>query len=174
MSTRLIGGQNRVWKHEESPQERIELISGLCRDYELALLKFDGVCGTLRPEKQDYFVQMMEECRKYSPDLILLNHQLEFGKGNSYATTTLMEGQETYVDVLMSNIVTGIHNRVQNISRKIPPQLSRLQEGTGVCLSSCLDFWDDDLILQAFNRGLILAPEIYGNPWFLRDDEYPN
>jgi hypothetical protein len=27
--------------------------------------------------------------------------------------------------------------------------------------------------LQAFNRNLILAPEIYGNPWLLRDDEYP-
>jgi hypothetical protein len=43
----------------------------------------------------------------------------------------------------------------------------------GVCLSSCLDYWDDDLILQAFNRCLILAPELYGNPWFLRDDEFP-
>ena len=100
----LWGGPDGFGDTEESAQERIELISGLCRDYELALLKFDGVCGTLPPEKQDYFVQMMEECRKYSPDLILLNHRLEFGKGNSYATTTLMEGQETYVDVLMSNL----------------------------------------------------------------------
>ncbi|MCX6632355.1 MAG: hypothetical protein NTW28_32500 [Candidatus Solibacter sp.] len=41
-----------------------------------------------------------------------------------------------------------------------------------MCLSSCLDFWEDDLILQAFNRCLILAPEIYGNPWLLRDDEF--
>ncbi len=29
------------------------------------------------------------------------------------------------------------------------------------------------MILQAFNRNLILAPQLYGNPWFLRDDEYP-
>ncbi len=27
--------------------------------------------------------------------------------------------------------------------------------------------------MQAFNRCLLLAPELYGNPWFLRDDEYP-
>src|SRR4030042_940941 len=27
--------------------------------------------------------------------------------------------------------------------------------------------------MQAFNRSLLLAPELYGNPWFLRDDEYP-
>lgn len=28
-------------------------------------------------------------------------------------------------------------------------------------------------MLQAFNRSLILAPEVYGNPWLLRDDEFP-
>jgi hypothetical protein len=35
-----------------------------------------------------------------------------------------------------------------------------------------MDNWEDDLILQAFNRNLILSPQIYGNPWLLRDDEY--
>jgi hypothetical protein len=49
----------------------------------------------------------------------------------------------------------------------------RLTEDHGVCLSSCLDYWEDDLILQAFSRNLILAPEIYANPWLLRDDEFP-
>lgn len=46
-------------------------------------------------------------------------------------------------------------------------------EDHGVCLSSCLDYLEDDLVMQAFNRCLLLAPELYGNPWFLRDDEYP-
>jgi hypothetical protein len=36
-----------------------------------------------------------------------------------------------------------------------------------------MDYWEDDLILQAFNRSLILSPQLYGNPWLLRDDEYP-
>jgi hypothetical protein len=67
----------------------------------------------------------------------------------------------------------GTHNRVQAISRGLVPDLKRLTEDHGVCLSSCLDYWEDDLILQAFNRCLILAPELYGNPWFLRDDEFP-
>jgi hypothetical protein len=48
-----------------------------------------------------------------------------------------------------------------------------LTEDHGVCLSSCLGYWEDDLILQAFSRALILAPEIYANPWLLRDDEFP-
>jgi hypothetical protein len=42
-----------------------------------------------------------------------------------------------------------------------------------VCLSSSLDHWEDELVLQAFNRALILSPQLYGNPWLLRDDEFP-
>jgi hypothetical protein len=167
------GGPDGFGENEEDAQKRIDLISKLCKDYELALLKFDGVCGQLRPNKQDYFIKMMKEARKHSPDLILLNHRLPLYRGLPYATTELMEGIETYVDVHQYNKITGTHNRIENLSRKVPPMMARLQEDHGVCLSSCLDFWDDDLILQAFNRGLILAPEIYGNPWFLRDDEYP-
>ena len=52
------------------------MMVALWRDYEFILLKFDGVVGPLRPEKQDAFVRMMTECRKHSPDLILLNHRL--------------------------------------------------------------------------------------------------
>jgi len=65
------------------------------------------------------------------------------------------------------------HNRAAALMRRLPPDLMRLTEDHGVCISSCLDFWDDDLVLQAFNRCLILAPQTYGNPWFLRDEEYP-
>jgi hypothetical protein len=67
---------------------------------------------------------------------------------------------------------TAPHNRAAALSRGLPPDLMRLTEDHGVCISSCLDFWDDDLVLQGFNRCLILAPQTYGNPWFLRDDEY--
>ena len=42
-----------------------------------------------------------------------------------------------------------------------------------MCLSSSLDHWEDELVLQVFNRSLILSPQLYGNPWFLRDDEFP-
>ncbi len=69
--------------------------------------------------------------------------------------------------------MTAPHHRAQAISRGLVPNLQRLTEDHGVCISSCPDYWDDDLVLQAFNRCLILAPEIYGNPWLLRDDEFP-
>jgi hypothetical protein len=59
------------------------------------------------------------------------------------------------------------------MDRGLVPGLQRLTEDHGVCLSSSLDHWDDDLVLQAFNRALILSPQLYGSPWLLRDDEFP-
>ncbi len=158
----------------EEEQARRDLLVKLCRDYEFALFKMDAVCTQLRPEKQDAFAKTMIECRKHSPDLIVLNHRLELGHAEPHATTFLWGGEETYIDVHMTNKErTGTHNRVKAMSRGLVPGLQRLTEDHGVCISSCLDYWDDDLVLQAFNRNLILAPEIYGSPWFLRDDEFP-
>jgi len=175
MGTRLgtWGGPDGFGNTPEEEQARIDMMVKLCRDYEFILLKFDGVVGGLRPEKQDAFVRMMTECRKYSPDLILLNHRLNLGKGLPHATTYLLGGAETYIDVHMCNNQTAPHHRAGAISRRVVPDLVRLTEDHGVCISSCLDYWEDDLILQAFNRNLILAPQLYGNPWFLRDDEFP-
>jgi len=175
MGTRLgtWGGPDGFGNTPEEEQARIDLMVKLCRDYEFILLKFDGVVGGLRPEKQDAFVRMMTECRKYSPDLILLNHRLKLGKGLPHATTYLLGGAETYIDVHMCNNQTAPHHRAGAISRRVVPDLVRLTEDHGVCISSSLDYWEDDLILQAFNRNLILAPQLYGNPWFLRDDEFP-
>lgn len=167
-------GPDGFGRTPQEEQARIDMLVKLCRDYEFQLFKVDAVCGQLRDEKQDAFARLMTECRKYSPDLIVLNHRLNLGRATPHATTFLWGGAETYIDVHMANWKqTGSHNRVEALSRGLVPELKRLAEDSGVCISSCLDFWDDDLILQAFNRSLILAPEIYANPWFLRDDEYP-
>jgi len=167
------GGPDGFGDTEVEEQARIDQMVKLCRDYEFALFKFDAVCGPLRPEKEDAFIEMMQLCRKFSPDLILLNHRLGLNKGKPYATTSLMGGAETYIDVHMTNTMTAPHHRGQALSRGLSEDLKRLREDHGVCISSGLDYWDDDLVLQAFNRSLILAPEIYGNPWLLSDDEFP-
>ena len=175
-----FGGRLGVWLGPDgfgdTPEEeaaRINLLTSLCRDHHFELFKMDAVCGQLRKEKQDAFIRLMESCRKFSPDLILLNHRLELGKAEPHATTFLWEGAETYIDVHMVNQAPAPHHRGGALGRGLPPGLKRLAEDHGVCLSSCLDFWQDDLILQAFNRSMILAPELYGSPWFLRDDEFP-
>jgi hypothetical protein len=175
MGTRLgiWGGPDGFGDTPEEERARTEMMVGLCRDLEFALFKFDSVCGPLRPEKEDAFIHMMTECRRFSPDLILLNHRLGLERAQAYATTFLWEGKETYIDVWSTNRVTAPHHRADALSRGLVPDLLRLTEDHGVCLSSCLDYWEDDLVLQAFNRSLILAPQIYGNPWLLRDNEFP-
>jgi hypothetical protein len=166
------GGPDGFGDTPEEEKARTDQMVKLCRDYKFALFKFDAVCGPLRPEKEDAFIKMMKECRKYSPDLILLNHRLGLKKSKPHATTFLWGGAETYIDVHMTNSVTAPHHRAEALSRRLVPGLQRLTEDHGVCISSCLDYWDDDLILQAFNRNLILSPQIYGNPWLLRDSEF--
>jgi len=174
MGTRfgIWGGPDGFGNTPEETTARKEEIISLCRDYEWELFKFDAVCGQLRAEKEDDFIDMMKECRKYSPDLILLNHRLALDKGKPYATTFLWGGEETYIDVHTKNRTTAPHNRAGAMQRGLVPGLQRLTEDHGVCISSCIDYWEDDLILQAFNRSLILAPEIYGNPWLMNDKEF--
>jgi len=176
MDTRLglWCGPDGFGNTEESAKKRIDLMVGICRDCNLALFKFDACCGQLRPEKEKYFIEMMRKSRKHSPDLIALNHRLKLSpNAKRYVTTFLMGGKETYVDVHMANRITCPHHREKHLERSLPRGLERLTEDHGVCFNSALDAWDDDLILQAFNRCMILAPEIYGNVWDLRDSEFP-
>jgi len=98
---------------------------------------------------------------------------VKLGEAEPYASTSLWEGIETYIDVFSWNRGTAPHHRAGALERPNTPGLKRLIEDHGVCLSSCLDYWEDELVLQTFSRGTVLAPEIYGSPWFLRDDELP-
>ena len=157
----------------EEAQQRIDMLAGLCRDFKIRLFKLDLCSSDLRPEKEKYFIEAMKQTRKYSPDLIVLNHRISMSdEAKKYTTTFLWEGKETYTDVHIMNDTPALHHRVTNLRRGYPPDLQRLTEDHGVCLSSALDFWEDDLLLQAFNRNLIMSPEIYGDPSFLKDEEF--
>lgn len=155
----------------EEAQARKELMVSLCRDFNFNLFKLDGVCGQLRPENRKMFVETVKECRKYSPDLIILNHRLDLGDGNDYVTTELWNGCETYVDTFACNDRTAPHHRAFLFTRGLTEGLNRLMEDHGVCISSCIDFFEDELIYQAFSRCLILAPETYGSPCLMNDEE---
>ena len=157
----------------EDERTRSELMITLARDYRFYLFKLDGVAGPFRKEKAGVMTETLRKCREYTPDLIVSSHRIDFGAAEPYITHHLWEGEETYVDVFINNRSTAPHHRAGSLERKLTPDMDRMFEDHGVCFSSCLDYWEDELILQAFNRDLILAPQIYGNPWFLRDDEYP-
>ncbi len=169
----LWGSPDGYGDDPATEKERFDFFVHLCKDYGFAEFKLDGVCGHLRPEKAPLFAKMLEECRRYSPDLIVLNHRLDMYEAEKNVTTFLWNGQETYVDVLIHNNVTAMHNRAYMFSRGHVDGLQRLSEDHGVCVSSGIDYFEDELVYQAFNRSLILAPELYGNPWFMRDDELP-
>lgn len=167
----LWGGPDGFGETEAHAEARKSMMESLCRDYNWALFKFDMVCGPLTPAHAPHFADMMGRCRHYSPDLILLNHRLGLEEADSYATTQLWEGRESYTDVNSTNTQTAPHHRAGAMSRQLVPNLKRTVEDHGICLSSCLDHWDDELVLSAFGRNLVLAPQIYGNPWLLRDSE---
>ena len=173
MGTRLglWGGPDGFGNTPDDSEARKQMLVGLARDYHWGLFKFDAVCGPLRPEHAHDFADLMGRVRQYSPDLILLNHRLGLREAEDYATTFLWEGQESYIDVNIHNHQTAPHHRAGAMARGLVPGMQRLTEDHGVCLSSCLDGWDDELVLHVFGRCLILAPELYGNPWLLRDDE---
>jgi hypothetical protein len=175
-----FGGRLGVWMGPDgfgdTPEEekaRVDMLVSLCRDYNFIAFKIDAVAGQLRPEKQEVLRRAVEACRAYRPDLMIQNHRVKLGAAAGITSTSLWEGVETYIDVFMPNSGTATHHRAGALARELPPGLTRRLEDHGVCLSSCLDFWEDDLVLQAFNRCLLLAPSIYGNPWLLRDDEFP-
>ncbi len=158
---------------EEDKKLRKEMMVSLCRDYNFRLFKMDAVAGQFNSDEEDIMIETLNECRKYSHDLIVSSHRVNFGRVEPLITHKLWAGVETYVDVFINNQSTAAHHRAGSLDRALTPGMDRMYEDHGVCFSSCLDYWEDELILQAFNRSLILAPQIYGNPWFLRDDEYP-
>ncbi|MBQ4085884.1 MAG: hypothetical protein IJC54_04870, partial [Clostridia bacterium] len=103
------GGADGFGDTEESKKERRDMIVSLCRDFAFGLFKFDTVCGVLRKDYRDYFTEMIEECRKYVPELVILNHRNDLGGAQQYCTTKLWESAETYIDVLYSNRKTAPH-----------------------------------------------------------------
>jgi hypothetical protein len=169
----LWGSPDGYGNTPEEEERRYSFMVDLCRKHHFALFKVDGVCGTLRPEKAALYARQLKECREYSPDLIVLNHRLDLYEAEKHVTTFLWQGVETYVDVHSFNRETCMHHRGFIFDRGLPDGLERLAEDHGVCISSSVAYFEDSLIYQAFGRCMILAPEIYGNPWLMRDDEYP-
>ncbi len=170
----LWGSPDGFGDDPDTEKKRYDFFVHLCRDYHWGLFKLDGVCGQLRPEKAALFAQMLQDCRKYSPDLVVLNHRLPLYEAEPYVTTYLWNGIESYTDVCFAPAgKTALHNRAYMFERGFTDNLDRLAEDHGVCISSSIDYFEDELIYQAFGRSLILAPEIYGNPWFLKDSEQP-
>ncbi|HBP37474.1 MAG TPA: hypothetical protein DD640_01805, partial [Clostridiales bacterium] len=84
----------------DTPEEeaaRIKQMVDLCRVYHFKHFKLDGCCGPLREEKDEAFIRMVTECRKYAPDLIIQNHCINLYRGLPFATTAFWGNSEMYI-----------------------------------------------------------------------------
>ena len=84
----------------------------------------------MREEKEDLFVDMIGECRKYSR-LNSFESPFRVEKAEQCTTTFLWEGKESYIDVNSFNTCAAPHNRVGALGRGLVPDLKRLTEDHG-------------------------------------------
>ena len=75
----------------------------------------------------------------------------------------------THTEVNRRNTKPTKNKRACNIEQEYHPKNDNT---AGVCFSSSLDNWDDELIMQVFNHNTYKRPRIYGNPWLLKDSEF--
>jgi hypothetical protein len=89
----------------------------------------------------------------------------------------LWKGEETYIDVHITNTTAALHNRDSSIGRELTSEFYKTPfrqfEDHGICFNSCVEKWEDDLVAQAFGRASVLSPELYGTFFFLGDEDYP-
>jgi len=163
---------------------RSQLVSWV-RDFNVGLFKFDTVVSALRHDdkyvlekKYQSLVDALAEARRIDPSFIAINHRVNNSPYMLTVTDCLLwRGQETYIDVHITNTSDSLYNRDCSINRELTSQFFdvpfRQFEDHGICFNSCIEKWDNDLVAQAFGRASVLSPEMYGTFFFLRDDDYP-
>ncbi|MEE9516701.1 MAG: hypothetical protein V3V52_06335 [Candidatus Adiutricales bacterium] len=172
----------------ESPEEmearKQQLISWV-RDSNVGLFKLDTVVSPIRHEnkyilekKYQTLADALSEIRAIRPDFIAINHRVN---DSPYMLTLtdciLWKGEETYIDVHITNRDAWLFNRVCSVRRDLSTTFYevpfRLFEDHGICFNSSVERWADDFVIQAFGRASVISPEMYGTFFFLRDDDYP-
>jgi len=106
----------------------------------------------------NHYLQIIEKAQLLKADIEIIVSD----SSNSYL-------DRTYTEINSSNIETARNKRACNIIEEYNPNNTNT---AGVCFSSALDNWGDELIMQVFNHNTYNMPRIYGNPWFLKDDEF--
>ncbi len=187
-----IGTDFGVWlgpdgfgEREEDFEKRLETVTGMVRDWNVALIKFDcAVSSPLGPDRyrneryMNKLERLMAECRKIRPDFMVINHRIT---SSPYILgildSTLWEGMETYPDVYLVNTdKPRLFTRFASYSRGEPVYCgvySYLLEDHGVCFNGEWQGWAEELVVQTFGRALMLSPEAYGTLFLLPDSEYP-
>ena len=172
----------------EKPEERAvrkEQLRSWVKDFNVGLFKMDTVVSELdHPDKYilekkyQSLADALSEARRIDPGFIAINHRINNSPYMLTITDCLLwRGEETYIDVHISNETASLYNRDCSIGRELSSEFFgtpfRQFEDHGICFNSCLEKWEDDLVAQAFGRASVLSPEMYGTFFFLGDEDYP-
>jgi hypothetical protein len=172
----------------ETPPEmaarRDQLLSWV-KDFNVGLFKMDTVVSALAhkdkyilEKKYQSLANALAEARRIDPSFVAINHRINNSPYMLTITDCLLwKGEETYIDVHITNRTAALYNRSGSIGRDLTSEFYqtpfRQFEDHGICFNSCVENWEDDLVAQAFGRASVLSPELYGTFFFLRDEEYP-
>jgi len=169
---------------EEIAARREQLLSWV-RDFNVGLFKMDTVVSELAhpdryilEKKYQSLADALAEARRIDPGFVAINHRINDSPYMLTITDCLLwRGEETYIDVHISNETASLFNRDCSIGRELTSEFYRTPfrqfEDHGICFNSCLERWEDDLVAQAFGRASVLSPEMYGTFFFLGDEDYP-
>lgn len=169
---------------EEMAARREQLLSWV-RDFNVGLFKMDTVVSELAhpdkyilEKKYQSLADALAEARRLDPGFVAINHRINDSPYMLTITDCLLwRGEETYIDVHISNETASLYNRDCSIGRELSSEFYgtpfRQFEDHGICFNSCLEKWEDDLVAQAFGRASVLSPEMYGTFFFLGDEDYP-
>jgi hypothetical protein len=171
-------------KPGEMAARREQLLSWV-RDFNVGLFKMDTVVSELAhpdkyilEKKYQSLADALAEARRIDPGFVAINHRINDSPYMLTITDCLLwRGEETYIDVHISNETASLYNRDCSIGRELSSEFYgtpfRQFEDHGICFNSCLEKWEDDLVAQAFGRASVLSPEMYGTFFFLGDEDYP-
>jgi len=169
----------------EAMAARREQLLSWVRDFNVGLFKMDTVVSELdHPDKYilekkyQSLADALAEARRIDPGFVAINHRINDSPYMLTITDCLLwRGEETYIDVHISNETASLYNRDCSIGRELTSEFYRTPfrqfEDHGICFNSCLEKWEDDLVTQAFGRASVLSPEMYGTFFFLGDEDYP-
>ena len=129
-------------------------------------------------KKYQSLADALAEARRIDPTFVAINHRINNSPYMLTITDCLLwRGEETYIDVHISNRTARLYNRDCSIGRELTSEFFKTPfrqfEDHGICFNSCLEKWEDDLVAQAFGRASVLSPEMYGTFFFLGDEDYP-
>jgi len=169
----------------ESMAARREQLVEWVRDFNVGLFKLDTVVSPLHHDdkyilekKYQSLVDALSEARRIDPDFVVINHRVNQSPYMLTITDCLLwRGQETYIDVHITNTDSALYNRSCSIGRSLYSEFFgvpfRQFEDHGICFNSLIENWEDDFVTQAFGRASVISPEMYGAFFFLPDEDYP-